>query len=47
MEPQIMKVIMRALHIACLGWENQGFGTWKEGGKHPGCGKDAGSAGRP
>lgn len=47
MEPQITKVIMRALHIACLDWENQGFGAWKEGGKHPGCRKDAGSAERP
>lgn len=27
MEPQITKAIMRALHIACLGWENQGFGA--------------------
>lgn len=47
MEPQITEVIMHALHIACLDWENQGFGAWKEGGKHPGCRKDAGSAERP
>lgn len=47
MEPQISKLIRCALHIACLGGENQGFGAWKEGGNHPGWKKDAGSAGRP
>ena len=37
---------MCASHIACLGWENQGFAAWKVGGSHPGWRKDAGSTRR-
>lgn len=41
------KLTMCALDIACLGWENWGFGAWKEGGNHPGWRKGAGNAERP